>query len=63
MCRWGDWDDRAINSYETREEEVSEDYFSDRNGYDTEDIEAIDTLDVGEEYDVSSGNQTIIRIK
>ena len=63
LCRWGDWDDHAISSYETREEEVSLDFFSDNNGYEQEDINAIDMLEVGEQWDISSGNQIVVRIK
>lgn len=63
ICRWGDWDDHSINSYESREKEVSADYFTDTNGYEQEDINAIASLDVGEQYDVSSGNQIVERIK
>ncbi|GAA4435806.1 hypothetical protein GCM10023188_28150 [Pontibacter saemangeumensis] len=63
ICRWGDWDDHAINSYESREKEVSEDYFSDQNGYEQEDMNAISSLDIGERYDVGSGNQIVERIK
>lgn len=63
ICKWGDWDDHALNAYDNREQEVTEEYFSDKNGYDAEDINAIDMLQVGEEYDVSSGNQVVVRIK
>lgn len=63
LCRWGDWDDHAISSYENREEEVSEDFFSDSKGYEPEDINAIDMLEVGEQWDISSGNQIVLRIK
>ncbi|MDX5419142.1 MAG: hypothetical protein LPK09_07985 [Hymenobacteraceae bacterium] len=63
LCRWGDWDDHAISSYEKREEEVSLDFFSDNNGYEQEDINAIDMLEVGEQWDISSGNQIVLRIK
>lgn len=63
VCKWGDWEDHALNAYDTREEEVSGNYFSDGNGYASEDINAIASLEVGEQYDVSSGNQTVTRIK
>ncbi|MBC5773244.1 hypothetical protein H8S95_04140 [Pontibacter sp. KCTC 32443] len=62
LCRWGDWDDRAINTYDTREKEVTEDYFTSANGYDPEDIDAVATLEVGEECDISTGNQIVTRI-
>ncbi|TPE43271.1 hypothetical protein [Pontibacter mangrovi] len=63
ICRWGDWDERALNTYDDREKEVTQDYFTDQNGYDEEDINAIDMLEVGEQYDVGSGNQIVERIK
>lgn len=63
LCKWGDWDDHALNAYDERTEEVTEGYFSKKSGYDEEDINAIDMLRVGEEHDVSSGNQIVVRIK
>lgn len=63
ICKWGDWDDHAISSYQNNEREVQEDYFSGGNGYEEEDIRAIAMLSVGEQHDVSSGNQIVERIK
>lgn len=63
ICRWGDWDDHAISSYQNKEREVAEDYFTDGNGYEEEDIRAIAMLRVGEQHDVGSGNQIVERIK
>ncbi|MHA6247953.1 hypothetical protein ACXYMU_08470 [Pontibacter sp. CAU 1760] len=63
LCKWGDWDDHGINAYEAREKEVTENYFTEENGYEAEDRNAIITLDVGEQYDVSSGNQIVERLK
>ncbi|MCX2740734.1 hypothetical protein [Pontibacter anaerobius] len=63
ICKWGDWDDHGISSYEPREEEVSESFFSKSNGYEEEDINAIDMLEIGEQYDITSGNQIVERIK
>ena len=62
LCRWGDWDDHALNTYDNREKEVTDDYFTKANGYDPEDIQAIATLEVGEACDVSTGNQLVTRI-
>ncbi|MBC5774349.1 hypothetical protein H8S95_09780 [Pontibacter sp. KCTC 32443] len=63
LCKWGAWDEHAMNSYEPKTEEVSEDFFSDDNGYDPEEIEAIAVLEVGEQFDVTYGNHTVTRTR
>ncbi|MFD3003098.1 hypothetical protein ACFS7Z_22235 [Pontibacter toksunensis] len=61
LCKWGDWDKHAMNSYDSKTEEVSEDFFSDNNGYDPKEIEAIASLNVGEQHDATYGNHTVTR--
>jgi hypothetical protein len=63
VCKWGDWDEFAMNSYQPKTLEVDLTFFSDGNGYEEEDIEAVQTLEVGQTYDEVYGNHTITRIK
>lgn len=63
LCKWGDWDESAMNSYQPKTQEVTEDFFLDGNGYELEDIEAVTSLEVGEQYEEPYGNHIISRIK
>jgi hypothetical protein len=64
LCKWGSWDEYAMNSYNPdKTQEVGQDFFSDENGYEEEDLEAISKLQVGEIYNEVYGNHTIQRLK
>lgn len=52
-----------MNSYDPKTEEVPEDFFSDTNGYEQEEIVAISALKAGEQYDGRYGNHTVLRTK
>jgi hypothetical protein len=64
LCKWGSWDEYAMNSYSPdKTQEVDMDFFSDENGYEEEDLEAISNLEVGQVYNEVYGNHTIERLK
>jgi|GEM_PF-3184970 len=64
LCKWGSWDDDAMNSYTPdKSQEVGLDFFGDDNGYEEEDIEAVNSLKVGEVFNEVYGNHTIERIR
>jgi hypothetical protein len=63
LCKWGEWDELALNSYKPKMQEVTEDFFSEDNGYDGEDISAVAGLNIGESYEEPYGNHIISRLK
>lgn len=63
LCKWGNWDKKAVNSYEPETSVALEDFFTDDSGYGPDEIEAIAALEVGEQYNVIYGNHTVSRIR
>ncbi|MFD0795495.1 hypothetical protein ACFQZX_17870 [Mucilaginibacter litoreus] len=63
LCKWGSWDEYALNSYDPdKTQEVGIDFFSQDNGYEEEDLDAVHNLKVGEIYNEVYGNHTIERL-
>ena len=62
FCIWTDQDKRAANSYDYRETEEPINFFTTGRGYSKEEIDSINTLQVGQIFNCEFGNHYIRRI-
>ena len=61
-CKWGDWDSKAVNSYDDQISLEREEFFSNDKGYTERDIKAIQALEKEEYYTCEYGNHLIKRL-
>lgn len=62
-CIWTDKDENAINSYDHNEGQELITFFTEDRGYTKPDIEAINSLVLGQTYNCEYGNHSIERVK